>query len=258
MTNRFFEVQQFICRQDNIALLLHNKKTNIMIAIDSPDGEAVYQAAQAAQAKLEAVLITHHHSDHISGLAMLKAKAGARIYGPAAEAAQIGRLDVPLAGDTPFSLGGFKFEALATPGHTKAEISYYLPQQKLVFTGDTLFSLGCGRLFEGTAAMMFASLQKLAALPADTQIYCGHEYSAANARFALTVEPGNQALQKRAAEIAALRRDGQITLPQTMAQELAANPFLRAESAEIRKNLDMETAGNEAVFAKLRQMKDAF
>jgi len=252
-----FTVEQFPCLKDNIGILLHDKNRNAAIAIDAPDGGAVLAAASRLGAKLEAVLITHHHSDHTAGIAALK-EAGAVIYGPKAEAAQIEGLDRLLEDKQQFAIGRFDFEVIATPGHTLGEISYFLPGERIAFTGDTLFSLGCGRIFEGNAPMMFRSLQKLTALPLKTKIYCGHEYSADNARFALTVEPNNTALQKRAQDIAALRAAGKFTLPAILADELVANPFLRADSPEIRQKLHMEKAKDEEVFAELRQMKDRF
>ncbi|KAA6206030.1 MAG: hydroxyacylglutathione hydrolase [Candidatus Tokpelaia sp.] len=252
-------VEQFLCRSDNIALLLHDKASKDSIAVDAPDGPALLTALQKAGRRLAAVLVTHHHHDHTEGLALLKRATGAKIFGPALEAAQISPLDTGLQNEQKFTCGAFSFEVIATPGHTLGEICYYLPQQKLVFTGDCLFSLGCGRIFEGDAAMMYHSLQKLAALPPQTQIYCGHEYSAANARFALTIEPHNPALQQRAAEIRALRAAGKITLPATLSRELAANPFLRCDSAEIRTNLACAADETDVqLFAKLRQLKDRF
>jgi len=252
-------VEQFLCRSDNIALLLHDKAGKDSIAIDAPDGPAILAALQKTRRRLAAVLVTHHHRDHTEGLALLKRETGAKIFGPALEAAQIGALDSKLHDEQIFTCGSFIITAMATPGHTLGEICYYLPQQKLVFTGDCLFSLGCGRIFEGDAAMMYHSLQKLAALPPATQIYCGHEYSADNARFALTVEPDNPALQQRAAEIRALRAANRLTLPVSIAQERATNPFLRCDAAAIRDHLGCaETATEAEVFARLRQLKDAF
>jgi len=252
-------VEQFLCRSDNIALLLHDKASKDSIAIDAPDGPAILAALQKAGRRLAAVLVTHHHRDHTEGLALLKRETGAKIFGPALEAAQIGALDSELQDGQIFTCGSFTITAMATPGHTLGEICYYLPQQKLVFTGDCLFSLGCGRIFEGDAAMMYHSLQKLAALPPATQIYCGHEYSADNARFACTVEPDNPALQQRAAEIRALRAANRLTLPVSIAQERATNPFLRCDSAAIRAHLAAAANVTEAqIFARLRQLKDAF
>jgi len=252
-------VEQFLCRSDNIALLLHDKASKDSIAIDAPDGPALLAALQKAGRNLTAVLVTHYHYDHIDGLALLKRETGAKIFGPAAEAAQISPLDIGLQDEQKFTSGAFTFKIIATPGHTLGEICYYLPQQYRVFTGDCLFSLGCGRIFEGDAAMMYHSLQKLAALPPQTQIYCGHEYSVDNARFALTIEPHNPALQQRAVEIRALRAAGKVTLPAILSRELAANPFLRCDSTEIRTNLACAAGEtNTQVFAKLRQLKDRF
>jgi hydroxyacylglutathione hydrolase len=147
---------------------------------------------------------------------------------------------------------------ISTPGHTAGEISFYLPEAKVVFTGDTLFALGCGRLFEGTPDIMFQSLQKLVALPGDTAVYCGHEYTQSNARFALTIDPDNSALKERAAEIARLRAADKMTLPTSIALEMATNPFLRWHDGRIRTRLGMQGATDEAVFAEIRKRKDLF
>lgn len=259
MPDHRYSVEQFLCRTDNIALLLCDKSDNTAIAIDAPDGAGLLAALRKTGRSLKAILITHHHTDHTDGLALLKRETGAEIYAPVAEAAKIPLHDRLIEAEAEFSVSGFTVHALATPGHTLGELSYYLRREQLVFTGDTLFSLGCGRIFEGDAAIMFRSLQKLAALPSQTKIYCGHEYSAANARFALTLEPHNQALQQRAKEINALRAANALTLPQTIAQELAANPFLRCDSAEIRRNLACAAgSSDETVFAEMRQRKDNF
>lgn len=252
-------VEQFLCRQDNIALLLHDETSKNSIAIDAPDAEMLLAALEKAGRNLAAVLITHHHRDHTDGIARLKQAAGARIYAPQLEAGQIAGTDKELCGGAQLRLGGAAITALATPGHTLGSLSYYLPQENMLFSGDSLFSLGCGRIFEGDALMMFKSLQKLAALPPQTRLYCGHEYSAANARFALSVEPQNQALQRRALEIAALRAADKLTLPATIGAERAENPFLRCDSAEIRARLGCAASvADSAVFARLRRLKDEF
>jgi len=251
-------IEKFLCHTDNIAVLLHDESSRKTIAIDAPDGEALMAKLNEKQWQLDAVLITHHHVDHTTGISLLKQKTDARIFGPQAEKALINGLDETLADDQIFTAGFCNVKAIATPGHTAGALSYYLPQENLVFTGDTLFSLGCGRLFEGTPAMMFASLQKLRNLPGNTHIYCGHEYTLSNGHFALAVDPDNQALQQRMQEVKALRAQHRLTLPSSVAVERATNPFLRCGDAAIRENLGLMHASDEAVFTELRKRKDHF
>lgn len=252
------EIEQFICRSDNIGVLIHDPVNNLTAAIDAPEEAPILAALQRRGWKLDYIFTTHHHFDHVEANFALKQKFGLIIYGSHSEADKIPEIDVTLNDGDSFQFGQFEVQVLSTPGHTKGEISYYIPQSKVVFTGDTLFSLGCGRLLEGTAQQMFKSLRVLTALPADTAIYCGHEYSASNARFALTIDPDNEALQQRTAEITRLRANDQLTLPTSMAQELATNPFLRASDAQIRAHLSMTDASDEQVFTRIRALKDNF
>lgn len=252
------EIEQFICRSDNIGVLIHDPVNNLTAAIDAPEEAPILAALQRRGWKLDYIFITHHHFDHVEANFTLKQKFGLTIYGPHSEADKIPEIDVTLNDGDRFRFGQFEVQVLSTPGHTKGGISYYIPQSKVVFTGDTLFSLGCGRLLEGTPQQMFKSLSILTALPADTAIYCGHEYSASNARFALTIDPDNEALQQRATEITRLRANDQLTLPTSMAQELATNPFLRASDAQIRAHLSMPDASDEQVFTRIRALKDNF
>jgi len=251
-------IEHFLCRTDNLAVLLHDETSRKTIAIDAPDGAEIAAKLDEKGWGLDILLITHHHMDHIEGIDLLKRKTGAQIIGPEAEKAKIPGLDHLVKDGDTFNTGFCMIEVLATPGHTLGEISYHIPQKKLVFTGDTLFSLGCGRLFEGLAAMMFYSLQKLGSLPDDTQIYCGHEYTESNGHFALMTDPHNQALQCRMADVVAARRHGRLTLPSTIALEHATNPFLRWADPEIRKNLGLADASDEAVFTEIRKRKDNF
>ncbi|MFK4824721.1 hydroxyacylglutathione hydrolase [Paenochrobactrum sp. BZR 588] len=252
------EIEQFICRSDNIGVLIHDPINNLTAAIDAPEETPILAALQRRGWKLDYIFTTHHHNDHVEANFALKQKFDLKIYGPSAESDKIPDIDVALDGSDTFRFGQFEVQVLSTPGHTRGEISYYIPQAKVAFTGDTLFSLGCGRLLEGTPAQMFQSLKILSALPADTAIYCGHEYSASNARFALTIDPHNKALQQRAAEITRLRAEDQLTLPTSMAQELTTNPFLRASDTQIRAHLSMINASDEQVFTRIRALKDHF
>ena len=252
------QIRQVPCRADNYAVLVHDPESGETMVVDTPEAAPVEAALKAEGWKLTAIVNTHHHADHVAGNLALKEAHGATIFGPAQDRDRIPGLDRPLKDGDGLSLGAHRFDVIAVPGHTLGSLAYYICDEKIVFAGDTLFSLGCGRMFEGDAETMWHSLDLLRHLPEDTRLYCGHEYTPSNAEFALEVEPGNEALRRRVEKVRALRREGRPTLPSTIAQERATNPFLRPESAEIRKNLDMEGVENWRVFAELRQRKDAF
>ncbi|MEM7463792.1 MAG: hydroxyacylglutathione hydrolase, partial [Pseudomonadota bacterium] len=204
--------------------------------------------------KLTHILVTHHHADHTQGVGPLKEKTGCQVIGP--DNPSINNLDQTVSDGDSFQFAGETVNVIATPGHTLDMINFHFPAQKVVFTADTLFALGCGRVFEGTPHQMWNSLEKLTKLPSDTTIYCGHEYTLANARFALTVDGTNAELVARAAEIEALRAQDKATLPTTLDVELRTNPFLRPADPQIRKNLGMENASDADVFAEIRKRKD--
>ncbi len=251
------EIRQFSCLSDNYGVLIHDPDSGTTIAIDVPDAAPYLAVLEETGWKLTDILITHHHWDHVQGLSELKQKTMATVTGPERSREVISGLDKTVEDDDDILAGPFEIKAIATPGHTLDQISWYIPSLKVAHTGDTLFSLGCGRVFEGDMEMMWASLARLIRkLPADTTIYCGHEYTAANAKFALTIDPDNEALKKRAAEVDTLRSSGKPTVPTTMGQELATNPFLRANDPGIRKNLGLEDASDADVFAEIRTRKD--
>ncbi len=252
------DLHHFICRQDNYGVLVHDSQTGLTASIDAPEAPAIERELERKGWKLSHILTTHHHVDHVEGNLALKQKWNAKIIGPKAEASQIPGLDVGVAGGEAYEFAGREVKVIATPGHTKGHIVLHLPQEKLLFAGDTLFALGCGRVLEGTLAEMWSSLDKLRKLPPDTLFHCGHEYTESNARFALTIEPGNEVLAKRADKIKAQRAKGQMTLPGTIGEELATNVFLRPESKEIRAVLGMKMSGKADVFAEIRKRKDAF
>ncbi len=252
------EIEQFICRSDNYGVLIHDPQSALTASIDAPDAAAIEAALKRRGWTLDFIFTTHHHLDHVEGNEALKAKYGVNIIGPKAEETKIPGINRTVKDGDEFTFGLFRVKVIATPGHTAGEVSYYLPDAKAVFTGDTLFALGCGRLFEGTPLTMFQSLQKLVALPGDTAVYCGHEYTESNARFALTIDPVNSALKERAAEIARLRAADRMTLPSSIALEMATNPFLRWHDAGIRSRLGLQDAPDEAVFAEIRKRKDMF
>jgi hydroxyacylglutathione hydrolase len=253
-------VHQFMCLQDNFGVLVHDSSTGATAAIDAPDAEVIIAAAAAKGWELTDLLITHHHADHIQGIPGLRARfPKLRIVGPAKEASRIGALDVQLAEGDFAHVGAIAAHVIETPGHTAGHICYWFEEDEIAFCGDTLFALGCGRVFETPLGVMWDSLVKLAdRLPGGTQIYCGHEYTASNARFAVTIEPDNVVLKDRVGEIKRLRDAGQATLPTTMALELASNPFLRAEEPEVQAAVDMSGADPAAVFAEIRGRKDKF
>ncbi|MDE3175950.1 MAG: hydroxyacylglutathione hydrolase [Pseudomonadota bacterium] len=256
MTTHVF---QFPCLSDNYGALIHDSGSGRTAAIDAPDGAAVIAAAQARGWKLTDLLVTHHHADHVQGIPAVRAAfPGLRVVGPAKEAARIGGLDVEVGEGDLVEIGALAARVIETPGHTAGQVNYLFEEDEIVFTGDTLFSLGCGRVFETPLAVMWSSLAKLAALPGETQVYCGHEYTEANARFALSIEPGNADLLARAEAVKALRAKGQPTLPTTIALELATNPFLRAEIPAVQKAVGLEGADPAQVFAEIRRRKDSF
>lgn len=252
------EIEQFSCRSDNFGILLRDSASGVVALIDAPEEAPILAAVERTGWRPSLLLVTHHHADHVEANLALKQRFGLRIVGPAAEADRIPGIDERVAGGDALALGGQSVQVIETPGHTAGHVSYHLPAAGVAFTGDTLFSLGCGRLFEAGPEVMFASLARLAALPDETEIYCGHEYTLSNARFALSVDAGNAALQARAREVEALRAGGRATLPTTIRAEKATNPFLRTADAAIRKALAMEDATDAEVFAELRRRKDSF
>jgi hydroxyacylglutathione hydrolase len=251
-------IHQFICRSDNFGLLLHDHKSGATAAIDAPDATEVERQLGSRGWKLTDIFTTHHHGDHVEGNLALQQRYGCSITGPRAEASKIPGIGRQVAGGETFSWQGRDVCVLDCPGHTLGHVAYHMPAEGVVFAGDTLFSLGCGRVFEGSMEQMFNSVNELGALPPATMLYCGHEYTQSNARFALAVEPGNKVLAQRAAEVDRLRTEGRMTCPTTIAAERETNPFLRTRSAAIRKALGMEDATDVQVFAELRDRKNSF
>ncbi len=263
------EIRQFPCRSDNYGALIHDRAAGVTAAIDAPDEEAVRAELKRAGWTLTHIFTTHHHFDHVEGHAGLKRETGCKIYGPAKEAADIPGIDVTVKEGDILPFGSFKVHVLETPGHTAGHVTFYIPDAMpstvpgskggVAFAGDTLFSVGCGRVMEGRHAEMWHSLEKLIALPPATLIYCGHEYTQSNVKFAIAVEPENEALIKRKREVDALRAEGKPTLPVSLAQELETNPFLRVKSPSIRQSLGLGTDVPDAkVFEELRRRKDRF
>jgi len=254
-------IAQFPCLSDNFGVLLHDSVAKITVSIDAPEAGAVTQALKANGWTLNEVWVTHHHADHVQGIPALRAAyAGLRVLAPASEAdrisAAVGPIDVRLNEGDDAQLGRSTAQVIATPGHTAGHIVYNFAEENLLFVGDTLFAMGCGRVLETSMAVMWNSLMKLAALPGETQVYCGHEYTLANGRFALSIEPNNAELKSRYAEVEALRAAGNPSLPTTIALELITNPFLRADEPGVQAAVNMSGADPAAVFAELRERKN--
>ncbi len=252
------EIEVFSCRSDNFGVLLHDSETGVTISIDAPEEAPIIDALNRRGWTLTHIFTTHHHMDHVEANLSLKEKFGCEIHGPYDEAVAIPGLDKSAADGDEFELAGRRVQIIATPGHTAGHICYYLPDDALLFAADTLFAMGCGRLFERPAADMWHSFQKLMALPDETKVYFGHEYTLSNARFALTVDPDNAALQQRAREVEDLRSRGELTIPTTIGLEKQTNPYMRVADASIRAHLNLESATDAEVFAEIRTRKDNF
>jgi hydroxyacylglutathione hydrolase len=217
--------------RDNYVWLVHDAESGETIAVDPSVADPVLEAAAARGWTISQVWNTHWHPDHTGGNDAIRAATGCTITGPA-EAERVSKMDRIVAGGDSARIGALEAELIDIPAHTAGHVCFHLPEAQIAFTGDTLFAMGCGRLFEGDAAQMFANMQRLAALPAETRIYCGHEYTLANGEFALIVEPDNATLKRRVEEVRAQRDRGEVTLPTTIALERATNPFMRAASID--------------------------
>ena len=253
-----WEIEQFICREDNYGVVIHHPATGETAIVDAPETEAIVDVLERRGWKPSTLLITHHHGDHVEGNLALKERYGLEIVGPEKEAGKIPGIDRTVSEGDEIPFGGGAFRVLETPGHTAGHVTFFHPEAGIAFAADTLFALGCGRVLECPYEVMFESLAKLAKLPPETFVYVGHEYTMANARFAVTVDPGNEKLKRRAAEVASLRARNEMTLPTTMGAELETNPFLRWGDPDIRKTLGMENASDAEIFSELRRRKDNF
>jgi len=252
------ETRLFRCLSDNYGVLLHDPASGATASIDAPEAAPVEAALAAAGWKLTDILVTHHHHDHTGGIEALKNKYRCRVVAPAAEAAKIPAVDETLREGDRVSVGKLSANVIETPGHTLGHIAYWFRDDELAFVGDTLFSIGCGRVIEGTPEMMWRSLKKLRDLPDGTEIYCGHEYTSANIKFALTVERDNPVLAARAAQVARLIAEGGPTIPVTIGDEKLANPFLRADLPGLAADIGMAGKPAEQVFAEIRARKNKF
>ncbi|MEL6204897.1 MAG: hydroxyacylglutathione hydrolase [Pseudomonadota bacterium] len=244
------------CRTDNYAFLVHDGDSGQTALIDAPEAGPIAAALSERGWVLSDILLTHHHDDHIAGVAALR--EGARVVGAMADAHRLPPLDLQVRPGDTLTVCGVETRVIDVSGHTVGHVAYHLPAAELVFTADSLMALGCGRIFEGTAPMMWQSLMRLAALPPQTIVCSGHEYTAANGRFAATVDGANPALEARLEAVARSRAEGRPTVPSTLAEEVATNPFLRARAPEIKAALGMDGAEDVDVFAEIRRRKDSF
>ena len=244
--------------KDNYGYLIHDAATGATAALDPSEAQPMLDAAAARGWRISHVLNTHHHHDHSGGNVGIKQATGAKVVGPAYDRDRIPGIDVAVDEDSGFALGGHQADVLFIPGHTRGHIAFYFADSKAVFCGDTLFSIGCGRTFEGTAQQMWASLTKLRALPDDTWIYCGHEYTEANCRFALTVEPENRDLVEMAEAVKFARAQGDKTIPTNLGIEKFCNPFLRADQPRLLAKFGGPNQDPATAFGAIRHAKDVF
>lgn len=252
------EIVVIPCLADNYAYLAHDPQTGETGLVDAPEAGPVLAALDARGWRLASILLTHHHHDHAGAAMDLRADTGARVLGAAADAHRLPPLDRSLVEGDGLTIGSERGVVIDVPGHTLGHLAFHFPGSGVVFSADSLMALGCGRVFEGTMEMMWRSLSKLMALPGDTAVYSGHNYGAANGRFARTIEPDNPALAARIARIAEADAQGRPIVPATLAEELATNPFLRARLPRVKAALGMQDATDAEVFAEIRRRKDAF
>jgi hydroxyacylglutathione hydrolase len=250
------EIRTFTCLTDNFGYLVHDPATKATASIDAPEAGPIIAALEREGWKLTDILVTHHHGDHVGGVAELKQKYGCRVVAPHDKNAQIANVDQRVANGDVVKVGNLLARVVETPGHTLDHISYVFDAEKALFAADTLFSIGCGRVFEGTHPMMWESLLKLRALPDDFKLYCGHEYTASNVKFALSVDSDNPALKKRAEEVTKLRAANQPTIPVLLGEEKKSNVFLRADDPDVAVKLHMKGAKAADVFGELRERKN--
>jgi hydroxyacylglutathione hydrolase len=250
------EIRLFPCLSDNFGYLIHDDATKATASIDAPEAGPIVKALEREGWKLTDILITHHHGDHVGGVAELKKKYGCRVVAPHDKSTKIANADLRVGNGDVVKVGNLLARVLETPGHTLDHISYVFDGEKALFAADTLFSIGCGRVFEGTYPMMWDSLLKLRALPDDFKLYCGHEYTASNVKFALSVDSDNAALKARAAEVTRLRGENKPTIPSLLGEEKKTNIFLRADDPSVAIKLHMKGASAAEVFGELRERKN--
>jgi len=252
------DMRPFMCRTDNYGLIIHDSKTGATATIDAPDAGAVEKELRTFGRQLTHIFVTHHHADHVEGNLHLKELYGCKIIGPVAEADKIPGIDITIRPGESFTWAHRQVQVIDCPGHTKGHIAYHMPEEYSLFAGDTLFSVGCGRVIEGTMEQMYHSVTQFKTLPSLTYIYCGHEYTLANCNFALTIDPDNRHLQARRNEAENLLKQGKMTCPSTIGDELKFNPYFRLGDPAIRRVLGLENASDLEVFTAIRKAKDVF
>lgn len=250
------EIRVFPCLSDNFGYLVHDPASKATAAVDAPEAGPIIRALQREGWRLTDILVTHHHADHVGGIAELKQKYDCRVVAPYDKTTPIADVDERVKEGDTVRVGTLVARVLDTPGHTLDHISYVFDDEQALFAADTLFSIGCGRVLEGTHPMMWDSLLKLRALPDPMRLYCGHEYTAANIKFALTIEPNNPALRARAEEVSRLRADGRPTIPVLLGEEKKANVFLRADAPEVAAAVGLSGKSAAEVFGELRERKN--
>lgn len=258
MAEKMLKILQIPVLTDNYIYLLHDSGSKQTAAVDPALAEPVLDALKQQGWELNYIFNTHHHDDHVGGNLELKAQTGCKIIASKSDSHRIPGIDIAVRDGDFFQLGQHQISIIETAGHTTGHIVYYFAEDDLLFCGDTLFVMGCGRLFEGTARQLWESLQKLKKLPKHTKVYCTHEYSLNNGRFALSIESDNQALQTRMEKIIQLRANNLPTVPSTIGEELATNPFFRENSLSIQKHLKMTDKNPVDIFTALRKLKDSF
>ena len=246
------------CLNDNYSYLIKDNQTDTVAIIDPSEFRPCDKKINEKYKKLDFILNTHHHFDHVGGNAELKKKYGSKILGFEKDQKRIPAIDVLLKDDQEFKIGNLDFKTIFIPGHTSGHIAFYLEKEKVIFTGDTLFSLGCGRVFEGTYEEMFNSLNKIKSLPEDTKIYCGHEYTKNNFNFCFKFNPNNNHLKDKQKEIDAKTKEGKPTIPSTIKEEIKTNIFLRYDDLDVKGTLNLKNASDLEIFTKLRELKDNF
>ena len=250
------EIVTVPCLSDNYAYLVNGPDG--VFLIDAPEAAPIIAAAEDRGWRIGAILLTHHHPDHVQGVEEIRAKYGSKVSGPKAEEAKMPPLDLALTPEMSGGTDAAHVEIIEVPGHTLGHIAFHFPKAGVIFTADSLMAWGCGRVFEGTMEMQHATLEKLAALPPETLIYSGHEYTLSNMKFALTIEPDNADYLSRAETVKAQRDRGEPTVPVSLSEELRTNPFLRCHTPEVQKAVGMEGAAPAEVFAEVRRRKDSF
>ena len=242
---------------DNYSYLIYEKKSNTISIVDPAEFKACDKVINKYK-KLDFILNTHHHADHVGANLELKKKYGSKILGSNLDKDRIPGIDILLKENQKHKIGNLEFEVIFVPGHTKGHIAFFFSKEKVAFTGDTLFSLGCGRIFEGTHNEMLNSLNKIKNLPPNTKIYCGHEYTKSNLNFCLTYDPNNTFLKEREIDVLKKLKSNQPTIPSTLDQEIRTNIFLRCNDPEIKYTLGLNDSSEVEVFSKLRDLKDTF